>query len=346
MPPGSDIANMALLGFNPAELHTGRGPIEAAAQGLKLEADDLVWRLNLVTITDLSLDGRMLDYSAGHIPTEQAQPLIRTLQREIQEETFSFAPGVQYRHLLVQPGGATADEAGIHIRPPHDITDQPIRPDLMAFSKSPYLWDVVHEAHELLSRPDNPSKANAVWPWGQGRPLQLPDFREAFGLRGAVISAVDLIKGLGRAAGMEIMQVDGATGLLDTNYEGKVAAALSFLERGDFVFLHVEAPDECGHAGDVQAKITAVERFDERVVAPLLAALDPAEHGYLVACDHLTPIAERTHVDDPVPFLLAGPGVAPSGLPEFSERSAAESGILVNPGHGLLAYALKSLGLR
>ncbi|MFW5838236.1 MAG: cofactor-independent phosphoglycerate mutase [Desulfovibrionaceae bacterium] len=346
MPPGSDIANMALLGFDPARLHTGRGPIEAAAQGLDLGPDDLVWRLNLVTVTDMTLEGRMLDYSAGHIPTGQAEALIKKLQENVDDETFSFVPGIQYRHLLLQPGGALAPEAALSIRPPHDITDQPIRPDLMTFSKSPHLWDLVFEAHEVLARPDNPAKANAVWPWGQGRPLLLPDFKEEFGLVGAVISAVDLIKGLGRAAGMEVLEVEGATGLLDTNYEGKVAAALDFLTRGDFVFLHVEAPDECGHAGDPAAKIEAIERFDERVAAPLLAALDPKETAFLVACDHLTPIARRTHVDDPVPFLLAGPGVAPSGVPEFSEKAAESSGLLVNPGHGLLAFALKALGLR
>jgi 2,3-bisphosphoglycerate-independent phosphoglycerate mutase len=346
MPPGSDIANMALLGFDPARLHTGRGPIEAAAQGLNLKPQDLIWRLNLVQVTDLTTDGRMLDYSSGHIPTEESTPLVNRLQELLGGEAFSFVPGVQYRHLLIQPGGAEEPEANILVRPPHDITDQPVKPDLMAFSKSATLWDLVHEAHEILSQPDNPTKANAIWPWGQGRPLHLPNFREAFGLTGAVISAVDLIKGLGRAAGMEVLEVDGATGLLDTNYEGKVAAALKFLQRGDFVFLHVEAPDECGHAGDAKAKIEAIERFDARIAGPVMEDLDPSETAYFVACDHLTPIAKRTHVSDPVPFLLAGPGIEASAAPAFNEKTAAASNLLINEGHELLPFVLHSLGLK
>ncbi|MBU1249334.1 MAG: cofactor-independent phosphoglycerate mutase, partial [Proteobacteria bacterium] len=195
MPPGSDTANMSLLGFDPATYHTGRGPIEAAAQGLKLNADDLVWRLNLVNLTAMDLDGKMLDYSAGHITTEQSTPLIERLQERLGDDTFRFVPGVQYRHLLIQKHGAKSDEAKLSINPPHDITDKSIRPDLSVYSKSPLLWDLIHEGASILSGGWNETRARAIWPWGQGSPLSLPSFKKTYGLKGAVISAVDLIKG-------------------------------------------------------------------------------------------------------------------------------------------------------
>ena len=349
MPPGSDVANMALLGFDPAEHHTGRGPIEAAAQGLELADDDLVWRCNLVSVSEYAPKGLMLDYSSGHITTERSRPLIEVLNRECPscqgpEAPFRLHPGVQYRHLLVQPGAASSPETRLAIRPPHDITGQPIEQDLEALATCPSLQTLCIEAAASLAGPHNDTKATAIWPWGQGRALKLPGFEAAFGLRGAVISAVDLIKGLGRAAGMEVLDVEGATGLLDTNYEGKVRAAIDFLEHGDFAFVHLEGPDECGHGGDAEGKAEAVARFDARVVAPLRRAFPEAV--FLVTCDHLTPIAKRTHVDDPVPFLLCGPGIAGNGAARFSEAEAASTGLSIDPGHTLLAWALKQGGFR
>jgi 2,3-bisphosphoglycerate-independent phosphoglycerate mutase len=343
MAPGSDVANMALLGFDPAAHHTGRGPIEAAAQGLTLDPDDLVWRLNLVNLTELDLDGRMLDYSAGHIPTEISAPIVQRLQERLGNDTFTFVPGVQYRHLLVQKGGANTEDATLLINPPHDITDKPIRRDLAKYSKSAELWDLIHEGAQVLAEDWNETKARAIWPWGQGRPLSLPGFEAEYGMRGAVISAVDLIKGLGRAAGMAVVDVPGATGLLDTDYEGKVAAALEFLKDGDFVFVHLEGPDECGHGGDVAGKVEAISRFDARVVAPLREALRGEECAWLCACDHFTPIAEKTHTTDPVPFLYHAPGCAPSGAAAFSERECAASGLDVAPGHGIVRWVLGQL---
>ena len=343
MAPGSDVANMALLGFDPAAHHTGRGPIEAAAQGLTLDPDDLVWRCNLVTVTNLGLNGKMRDYSAKHISTAAAEPLIRDLQKHLGDETFTFHPGVQYRHLLVQKGGALEDEAGLNVNPPHDITDKPIKPDLMTFSRSARLWDLLHGAAERLMAKTNKTKANSIWPWGQGRPLNLPDFRKTFGPRGAVISAVDLVRGLGRAAGMEVLEVPGATGLLETNYQGKVDAALKFLETGDFVFVHLEGPDECGHAGNAQDKTEAIARFDARIVGPLRQALGD-EAAWMVACDHYTPIKEKTHTPDPVPFLFLAPGVQGSGLQAFSEALAGETGLFLEQGHGLLPWCLERMG--
>lgn len=347
MPPGSDVANMALMGFDPEKYHTGRGPIEAAAQGLRLDPDDLVFRLNLVTVDEFTKKGRMLDYSAGHIGTDEATRLIARLQAGLGGEGFIFMAGIQYRHLLIQPGGADAVEAGLCINPPHDITDKPIGPDLKTLAKSAGLRNLVDRAARILSEGnpgDNPTRANAVWPWGQGRPLTLPNFADTFGLNGAVISAVDLIDGLGMASGMAVIKVEGATGLVDTNYQGKVDAALDFLNSGgDFVFVHLEGPDECGHAGDPSCKVTAIERFDAQIVGPLRRALAGRDVAWLVTCDHFTPIAERTHTKDPVPFLLSHPGCGPSGLRAFTEATADSTGLYLDAGHELLPWVLGRL---
>lgn len=348
MPPGSDVANMSLLGFDPASHHTGRGPIEAAAQGLDLDPDDLVWRMNLVTVSEFTDQGLMRDYSAGHIGNAEAGALIAKLAAELGRDGFEIHPGVQYRHLLIQKGGATSPEARLTVRPPHDITNGPMRPDMEQYASSPRLKDLTDRAAAILAGPDNPTKANAVWPWGQGRPLILPDFAQAFGLRGAVISAVDLIKGLGRAAGMTVLDIPGATGLLDTNYEGKVEAALRFLEEGDFVFLHVEAPDECGHMGKAGDKVESIRRFDARVVAPLRQALAGRKDvGFLIACDHLTPIVKLTHVSDPVPFLFWSEGMADSAAATartFTEAECARTGLFLSAGPELLPWTLGRLG--
>jgi len=345
MPPGSDVANMSLMGFDPARHHTGRGPIEAAAQGLELEDGDLVWRCNLVTVSELSVNGFMHDYSAGHIPTDKAVPLIRGLQARFGSERFTFHPGVQYRHLLVQKGAAGADESNIHVQPPHDITDKSIAASVESFKTNPPLFDLVARASRWLAEdPNNDTKANAIWPWGQGKPLRLPSFEQTYGLKGAVISAVDLIKGLGRAAGMEAIDVPGATGLLDTNYAGKVQAAIDFLKHGDFVFVHLEGPDECGHGGDIDCKVEAIARFDRLVLGPLLEAMAGRQATFLVTCDHLTPIALKTHHADPVPFLLWWPGcMKPSGVESFSEHTA-EMGERIAKGHALLPWVLAQAG--
>ncbi|WP_319467056.1 cofactor-independent phosphoglycerate mutase [uncultured Pseudodesulfovibrio sp.] len=345
MPPGSDVANMALLGFDPATYHTGRGPIEAAAQGLELDPDDLVWRLNLVTVSKLNIDGFMRDYSSGHISTDVSRPVVEALQERLGNDTYTFIPGIQYRHLLVQKGGALTDDAKLNVNPPHDITDKPIKLDLRVFSRSPFLWDLIFEAKEILEDRDvNMSIANSIWPWGQGRPLNLPNFKETFGLDGAVISAVDLIKGLGFASGMEVLDVEGATGLLETNYEGKVDAALNYLKDNDFVFVHLEGPDECGHGGDASEKVEAISRFDSRVVAPMREALKDEEVNWIITCDHFTPIAERTHTMDAVPFIINKPGCEASGVSEFSEKTADSTGLKLENGFELLSFALNNAG--
>jgi 2,3-bisphosphoglycerate-independent phosphoglycerate mutase len=313
------------MGFDPAAHHTGRGPIEAAAQGLELDPDDLVWRLNLVRVAGPGPEDAMLDYSSGHITTEQSTPLVEDLQAHLGDGTFTFVPGIQYRHLLVQRGGAREPEAALDIRPPHDITASPGAGPGALRRLAPLAE--LRRGPQSSGAPANATRANAIWPWGQGRPLLLPAFAQAFGLRGAVVSAVDLVRGLGRASGMEVAEVPGVTGLLDTNYQGKVDAALDFLARGgDFVFLHVEAPDECGHSGIAADKVEAVRRFDERVVGPIVRALEARRGRPLDLRPLHTPGPAHPH---PGPGAL--PAVAPApadhGLPAFSEANAAATGL-------------------
>lgn len=340
MPPGSDIANMSLLGFDPNEYHTGRGPIEAAAQGLELDPDDLVFRMNLVNLTSLNEDGTMLDYSAGHISSDKSVPLVEKLQNELGSDLVQFYPGIQYRHLLVIRGGARMAESELDIRPPHDLTNQSIAEDIKTYAKSDLLNSLVRKAHEILK--ESGTEAVSIWPWGQGRPLILPGFKETFGMKGAVISAVDLIKGLGRASGLEVVDIEGATGLVDTNYEGKVEAAMKFLEDGDFVFVHLEGPDESGHMGSIKDKVTSIERFDSRVLAPLYEKYG-ADSAFMVACDHFTPIKTRTHDSEPVPFMLSYPESEDSGLDSFSEKNSASTGLMINKGSDLMRWVLDQI---
>ncbi|MFP4629227.1 MAG: 2,3-bisphosphoglycerate-independent phosphoglycerate mutase [Desulfohalobiaceae bacterium] len=343
-PPGSDIANMALLGFDPLQYHTGRGPIEASAQGLALDPQDLVFRLNLCTVSEFSAQGTMLDYCAGHIRTEEAEIILRTLHEELKPQALELICGLQYRHLLVQRNGLQAPEAELQINPPHDILNQSLKQDLQTYAQSQQLWDLLQESARLLARPWNQTRANALWPWGQGGVLQLPDFQEQFQLKGGAISAVDLIRGLARACGLQILDVPGATGLLDTNYQGKAQAASDFLQKGGFVYLHLEGPDECSHAGNIEDKIEAIQRFDHQILGRLLPELEKQGVACLVACDHLTPISLRTHSSDPVPFLFYNPlKPARNGAEEFSEQTAEQTGLFIENGPGLLPWALADL---
>jgi 2,3-bisphosphoglycerate-independent phosphoglycerate mutase len=337
MQPGSDVANMALLGYAPQTYHTGRGPIEAAAQGLKLDPDDLVWRLNLVSVSGFDEHSRMLDYSAGHIKNEVAREIVGHLQKNLGDEIFTLYPGIQYRHLLVQKNGRTAPEADLVINPPHDITDQSIAADLAIYGTSPRLLSLLTRAREVMRPWSNRCAANAVWPWGQGTPLLLPDFEKTFGHRGGVISAVDLVKGLGRAAGMDVLEIPGATGFLDTNYQGKVDAAREYLDRGDYVYLHVEAPDECGHMGDPAKKIRAIEDFDAKILGPLLDSHGDRDILWVLTCDHFTPIVRKTHTTDPVPFVVRAQGLEPNhATNNFTEALAAQTGLTLDSGPALM----------
>jgi 2,3-bisphosphoglycerate-independent phosphoglycerate mutase len=344
MEPGSDIANLAIMGYDPARYHTGRAPLEAAALGVALGPEEVAFRCNLVT---LRFEGDRLimeDYSAGHIGSDEARELIGTLEAALGREGRHFYPGVSYRHLLVWAAG----QASWRTFPPHDWTGKEVG-HLMAGEAQP-LWQLVRASWPILAghyvnkmrQIAGKRPATSIWLWGQGRPPQLPTLKERYGLAGAVISAVDLIRGIGKYAGLKAILVPGATGFLDTNYAGKVAAALAALKDVDLVFVHVEAPDEAGHSGELKLKLKAIEDFDAQVVGPLLAGL-PAlgEHRVLALCDHLTPLSARTHTPEPVPFVLFDSRNSQDQTRPYSEAAARATGLLLEQGADLLPRLLE-----
>ena len=324
-PPGSDVANLSVMGYSPSRHYTGRAPLEAAAMDVQLGAADIAFRCNFVTIEK----GIMQDYSAGHISTEEGRELIEALAPLMPER--KLYAGVSYRNLLVLKAGANAV-----CTPPHDISDLPVASHLPSGPDSEHLISLMEAAGPVLANhPVNLNRiaagkrpANAIWLWGQGPAPTMPSFAEKYMLGGAMISAVDLLKGIGRYAGLQVVDVAGATGNIDTNYEGKVKAALQALERLDFVYLHVEAPDEAGHEGDTALKVKAIELFDEKVVGPVIKGLEESGQDWrvLLLPDHATPISIKTHSRDPVPFTIAGTGVQPDGIERFDEAAARQGG--------------------
>lgn len=344
MPPGSDIGNLSLFGYNPREVFTGRAPIEAASQGIELGPADVAFRCNLVTLAD----GVMVDFTAGHISSEEAAELIAALNNALGARFgVRFRAGVSYRHLAIFPGGDNDTQALAQAvcEPPHNLTGQAYSSGLPSGPGSELLQEIMSASEAVLAGhainrarvTANKRPATSVWLWGQGMAPRMASFRETHGLSGAVISAVDLVRGIGVCAGMEIIQVPGATGWLDTNYEGKVAAALDALEQHDTVYIHVEAPDETAHQGRTDLKIQAISDFDARVVGPCLEhASRRTDLRLLVAPDHFTLISTKTHAGGPVPFGIAGPGVPASGTAGYSEGHAASSGILISEGYTLV----------
>jgi len=328
--PGSDVGNMTVMGYDPRAFYTGRAPIEAASMGLALGPDDVAYRCNLVRLEQQ--DGRtvMADYSAGHIETDKACALIAKVQAELGSPKRRFEPGVSYRHIMVWTKGKVVEQS----TPPHDILGQAIETHLPQGSGDEVLLALMERSQAVLEG----QQANSIWLWGCGKMPQLPSFLETFGLSGAVISAVDLIKGLGLLVGLDVPDVPGATGYLDTDYEAKVAYALAALEQRDFVYLHVEAPDEAGHEGDLDKKIRAIEDFDARVVDPVLAALPQlGPHAVLLLPDHLTPVRLRTHAAEPVPFVIyRSPHARPRLAQRYAEPDAARTGVHVEQGHTLV----------
>lgn len=310
MHPGSDVAIMGLLGYPPEEKYTGRGPIEAAARGIDLRPEDVAYRCNLVT---LKYEGNTLimeDYSAGHISTEEAIDLINSINHKVATDKIEIIPGVSYRHILIWRGGS----GGLHTYPPHDLLGKDVWFAFQSYDEEPYLKEFILRAIEILEKHpinqrrklENKRPANAIWPWGQGRTPDLELFEKLWGIKGAVISAVDLIKGLATLSGLEVVNVPGATGYIDTNYEGKVDYALEVLQEVDFVLIHVEAPDEASHEGNLELKIKAINELDRRIIRYLLEKINTITKNYriLVCCDHLTPISIRTHSIQPVPWLI------------------------------------------
>jgi 2,3-bisphosphoglycerate-independent phosphoglycerate mutase len=347
--PGSDVANLSVFGYNPATCYTGRSPLEAASMGVDLAPEDVAYRLNLVTLGLAGGDMYMEDFSAGHITTEEARELIACLQEELGNDEFQFYPGVSYRHLMVWRGGLD----DIKVAPPHDLTGKSIRDHVSRSPAAMPLMQITNSAQLLFKRhPVNLKRekegqhpANSIWLWGQGRRPQMPTLQEKFNLSGAVISAVDLIKGIGIYAGLDVINVPGATGYLDTNYLGKAEAALEALKTRDFVYLHVEAPDEAAHGGSLSDKIEAIECFDRDVVGTVMAGIDRlGDYRILLLPDHPTPVAKMTHTKDPVPFVLVGSNgefVAKHAASEYSESAARASGLVIDPGHLVMQALVK-----
>jgi len=347
--PGSDIANLSILGYDPRRYITGRAVYEAASAGVKLTPRDVAFRCNLVTLGEQNNAAIMEDYSAGHISTDEAQPIILELDRRLGTDEIRFYPGVSYRHLMVWTEGIDT----VATTPPHDISEKDIASYLPRGKGSDTLNRIMAEARAILQEsPVNQERmaaskrpANAIWLWGQGKPINLPTFREKYGLNGSVISAVDLIKGIGITLGLSPVEVPGATGYLDTNYQGKAEHALKALEARDFVFVHVEAPDEASHSGSLANKIRAIEDFDRLVVRTVLEGLKRfPEYRVMVLPDHRTPIVRKTHTAEPVPFAFLSSNdllKSPRKDAAFNEVSAQDSGLFVEQGSSLMDLFIK-----
>ena len=356
MDSGSAIANMTIMGYNPKTEFTGRGPLEALSAGVKLKKTDIAFRLNLITIEE----GLIKDYSSGHITTEESKQLIETIQSELSEKGVDFFPGVQYRHILRLDGNDYS--ANIHTTAPHDQLDKPYK-EFLAKPKDPYdkkakttaifLNKLIERSYEPLIKHEiniNRAKkgkrmATHIWPWSGGVKPNLKTLKEKYGLEGAVISAVDLIFGLGIAAGLEPIHVEGATGLPNTNYKGKVDAALKVLREKDLVYLHIEATDEMGHTGVPQKKIDAVKDFDEKVVKPFIEAEEEFNNEIVIVIlpDHPTPCKIRTHSNDPVPFAIYNPKKESKPIKNrgYSEGSGEDGEFgLINTGEAFIQLIL------
>lgn len=352
--PGSDVTQMAILGYEPQKYYTGRAPLEAAGLGITLNGTDVAYRCNFVTLATpgqgyavRSLGSRVVleDYSAGRITSAEAAELIYDLNTSLATEVIQFYAGIHYRHLMVWADG----KARAVTTPPHDIMGQPVAAALPKGEGADLLKQVMEAALPVLEAhrvnrdriQDGKKPANGIWLWGQGKVPTLPSFADRYGLTGAMITAVDLLRGLGIYAGFETINVPGATGWLDTNYQGKAEAALKALERKDLVYLHVEAPDEASHAGDVAAKIQALEDLDQFVVGTLRAGLGREDYRVLVLCDHRTPVLTRTHTDEPVPYILYDPQAPRHSGRSYTEREAEASGVYYDTAQKLLHHFLR-----
>ena len=346
LPTSSDVANMSVLGFEPEKNYPGRGPIEATAQGIELAPDDIAWRCNLVYVDD---DDILRDYSAGHISPEDAAVLMADLQKEFGSSEVTFYSGVSYRNLLVLHGKRFSDAVD-YFKPDssQDIALAELRlsaQNAAAQETVDFLIDLEERAAEFLkNHPLNANKkspANRIWPWSPGHRPALGEFKDKYsGREGAIISAVDVIRGLGKCSNMNVIEVPGATGFIDTNYSGKAQAAIEAIEDHDFVYLHLEAIDECSHLGDLKLKIQAIEEFDANIVAPVLAALEGRGIRFAVLPDHPVPIKLRAHTTTPVPVAVCGPGIAPDEITSFSETLAPQGSLGFMKKDELMKYLL------
>ncbi len=347
--PGSDVANLSVLGYDPAVYYSGRSPLEAGSIGIDMKPTDVSFRCNLVTLSDEEdyAQKTMTDYCAGDISTAEAKELIKFIREKLGNEEFSFYSGVSYRHCLIWDKG-TLDIGSL--TPPHDITGRKITDYLGVNENGKKLLDMMKKSYVLLKdHPVNKKReekglrpANSIWLWGEGVRKELTSFEEKYGLKGAMISAVDLLKGIGKFTGMKVIDVEGATGYIDTNFGGKAKAAIDSLKSGsDFVYIHVEAPDECGHRFETENKVKSIELIDELILGPILKEFEGEEIRVLICPDHPTPLALKTHTNAPVPYLIYDSGRAEKGVDNFCEESAEKTGNYVGAGHTLMERFLK-----
>jgi 2,3-bisphosphoglycerate-independent phosphoglycerate mutase len=352
--PGSDVANLSVMGYNPQEFYSGRSPLEAVSMGIRLADTDVSFRCNLVTLSDDEpySSKTMVDYSSDEITSGEAAELMETIRQNLGTDELHFHAGRSYRHLLVWRHGST----GNILTPPHDILERPVAGHLPEGGNSAGLLRLMEQSVGLLAgHPVNMRRkaaglrpATSIWLWGEGKRPLLPGFEEKYGLKGSVISAVDLVLGIGVCAGLEVVEVEGATGNIHTNFAGKARAAIHQIlaNKKDFVYLHVEAPDECGHRHEVDNKVKSIELIDRHIVAPIKQALDDSGEDYaiMVLPDHPTPLCLRTHTSDPVPYIIYRKGdIKPGGINTYTEKTAASTGIYVNDGFRLMDKFVRPL---
>ncbi len=351
MKPGSDVANLAVLGYDPQIYYSGRSPLEAGSIGIDMKPTDVSFRCNLVTLSDEEnyADKTIIDYCADDISTEEAKILIEYLAEHFDNDEFKLYSGVSYRHCLICNNG-TLDVGTL--TPPHDITGKPIAEYIPLHKNAEKLFEMMKKSYDLLiDHPVNRGRierglrpANSMWFWGEGVRKPLMPFKKKYGLKGSMISAVDLLKGIGKFAEMNVVNVEGATGYIDTNFEGKANAAVKELQNGqDFVYIHVEAPDECGHRYEIKNKVLSLEYIDKRVLEIVLAGLEQFDdYKILIMPDHATPLALKTHTNDAIPFLIYHKKKQVKGAEEFTEETAKNSGIYIENGHTILDYFINS----
>jgi 2,3-bisphosphoglycerate-independent phosphoglycerate mutase len=347
--PGSDVANLSVMGYNPKQYYTGRSPLEAVSIGIELSDTDIAFRCNLVTLSDDKnyADKTMVDYSSDEITTAEAAELITCVNEHFKTAKIEFFPGISYRHCMVWHEGLQ----GLGLTPPHDISDKKITTHL---PKNELILDMMVKSYDILkNHPINLARvkrglhpANSIWLWGEGTRPAISKFYDKYKLDGSVISAVDLIKGIGICAGLDSIEVEGATGNISTNFAGKGQAAIEELlnKNKDFVYIHVEAPDECGHRREVENKVRAIELIDEQIVGPLIRALNDANEDYsiLVMPDHPTPLALKTHTSDPVPFIIyRSTEKVDSKVTSYTEEEGAKTGLFIADGHTIMDTFLK-----
>lgn len=344
--PGSDVANLSVLGYDPMKYYTGRSPLEAVSIGVKMADDDIALRCNVVTLSDEENydDKTMVDYSAGDISSEEAAEIIKTVQEHFGGGEFDFYSGVSYRHCLIHHGGTV--ELG-NMTPPHDISGRVVGEHISTAETAKKLTAMMRESYDLLKdHPVNKKRiaegkrpANSIWLWGEGKKPILPKFKDLYGVEGTIVSAVDLLKGIGKSADMSVPEVEGATGYIDTNFEGKANAAIDELKNGkDFAYIHLEAPDECGHRNEPENKVKAIELIDSRVLPIVFEGLKEIGEDYriMILPDHPTPITTMTHASDPVPYMIYKSNDEIEGVETINEETAKATGNFVDFGPDLI----------